>query len=89
MARYRGVVLLSWMVLLVVCAALYPTLRGALSAPDYGVDGSESAQVEQLLQTPALHGAGSEQDVIVFYSAAHRASDPAYRAVVTRSLRVA
>jgi RND superfamily putative drug exporter len=89
MARYRAVVLLTWAVILLICGALYPTLRGMLSAPDYGVDGSQSAQVEQLLQTPALHGAGSEQDVIVFYSSAHRSDDRAYREVVARVLRVA
>ncbi len=89
MARHRGLVLLIWMVLLVVCGALYPTLRSVLSAPDYGVDGSQSAQVEELLDGPALRAAGSEQDVVVFSSARRPAGDPAYRAVVARALRVA
>jgi putative drug exporter of the RND superfamily len=89
MARQRRLVLASWAVLLVVCAALYPTMRSELGAPDYAVEGSQSAQVEQLLQTPELHSAGSEQDVVVFHSTTRRAGDRAYRAVVEQALHVA
>jgi RND superfamily putative drug exporter len=88
-ARRRAVVLSIWMVVIVVCGAVSPALKGVLSAPDYGVDGSQSSQVEQLLGGARFHGAGSEQDVIVFYSAQHSVDDRAYRAVVARVLRVA
>jgi RND superfamily putative drug exporter len=89
MARYRAAVLLIWIVVLVICAALFPMLRSKLSAPDYGVDGSQSAQVEQLLNQARFHGAGSEQDAIVVYSSEHHADARAYRAVVARVLRAA
>jgi RND superfamily putative drug exporter len=88
MARHRGSVLLAWAVVLVICAALYPTLKGALSAPDYSVDNSQSLQVEQLLEH-GLRKAGSEQDVLVFYSSKHRVTDRAYRSAVRRILRAA
>ncbi|MGA9875086.1 MAG: MMPL family transporter [Solirubrobacteraceae bacterium] len=88
MARHRRFVLLGWMLALIVCAALYPSLKGVLSAPDYSVDNSQSLKVERLLEQ-GLRGAGSEQDALVFYSRDHRATDPAYRAAVARVLRAA
>jgi putative drug exporter of the RND superfamily len=89
MARHRRAVLLVWVVVLGACAALYPSLKEVLSEPDYKVGGSQSAQVEDLLDGPGFHGAGNEQDAIVFFSARLRASDPVYRGVVARALRAA
>jgi RND superfamily putative drug exporter len=85
MARNRRIVFFVWAVVLLVCLALYPTLKEVLGAPNYSVNGSQSAQVEQLLNT-SLRGAGSEQDALVFYSREHRATSRAYRAVVARVL---
>jgi putative drug exporter of the RND superfamily len=88
MARHRRVVLLVWAIALVVCAVMYPSLKEVLSAPDYAVEGSQSTQVEQLLEH-SFRGAGSEQDALVFYSHRYRATNPAYRAVVGRVVRAA
>jgi RND superfamily putative drug exporter len=87
MASHRRAVLVAWTIALALCAVLYPTLKDVLSAPDYAVDNSQSLQVERMLER-GFHGAGSEQDALVFYSREHRAGDPAYRAVVARVLRV-
>jgi RND superfamily putative drug exporter len=88
MARHRRAVLFAWAIALVACAAIYPSLREVLSAPDYSVDQSQSAQVEDLLEH-SFRGAGSEQDALVFYSREYRATDPAYRAVVARVMGAA
>lgn len=89
MARHRRAVLVAWAIVLAACVALYPSLLEELTEPNYSVDGSESLQVERLLNGPGFHGAGSEQDAIVFFSRQHRVGDPAYRKVVTRVLRAA
>jgi putative drug exporter of the RND superfamily len=86
MARHRRVTLMAWVILLGCSAALYPSLKDVLSQPDYSVDGSQSARLERLLSGSAFRGAGDEQDVIVFFSRRHRASDPAFRRVVARVL---
>lgn len=86
MARHRRMVLFVWVLALVVCSLLYPTLKEVLSAPDYAVEHSQSSQVEDLFEQ-SLRGAGSEQDALVFYSSKYRVTDPAYRAVVARVLR--
>jgi putative drug exporter of the RND superfamily len=88
-ARHRRAVLAVWMVALAASAALLPSLRRVLSEPDHGIEGSQSWQVERLLESSGFRGAGSERDAIVFLSAARRADDPAYRAVVARVLRAA
>jgi RND superfamily putative drug exporter len=88
MARRRRVVISAWAVALVVCLALYPSLKEVLGAPDYSVEGSQSSQVEHLL-SGSLSGAGTEQDVLVFHSRDLLATSRAYRAVVSRVLRVA
>jgi RND superfamily putative drug exporter len=84
-ARRRRVVLIVWVLVLVGCAALYPGLKRSLGAPNYGIEGAESSRAAQLLEQ-RFAGHGSEQDVLVFYSPTHRASEPAYRAVVARAL---
>ncbi len=89
MARHRRVVLGVWVIVLIGCAALYPSLKEVLSEPDYSVDGSQSSQVEHLLESAGFRGAGSERDAIVFFSSEHRAEAPVYRAVVARVLRSA
>jgi putative drug exporter of the RND superfamily len=87
MARHRRAVLAAWIVALGISVALYPSLHKVLSAPDYSVDGSQSAAVERLLAQPGFRGAGSEQDAIVFYASEHRAGERVYRAAVARVLR--
>jgi RND superfamily putative drug exporter len=86
MARYRGIVLLAWAVLVLVCAMLSSSLSQVLSAPDYSVDNSQSSQVERILKRN-FPGIGTEQDALVFYSSVHRATDPGFRTVVARVLR--
>jgi RND superfamily putative drug exporter len=66
---------------------LYATLQGELSAPDHGIEGSQSSQVEHLLGGTNFAGVGSEQDAIVFYSHEHRVGDPAYLSVIAHVLR--
>jgi RND superfamily putative drug exporter len=88
MARQRRAVLAAWVLLLILCAALYPSLEHSLGAPNYGIDHAESTRAAQLLeQRFAAHG--SEQDVLVFYSPTHRAGEPLYRAVLDRALQLA
>jgi RND superfamily putative drug exporter len=86
-ARRRRVVLASWVLVLIVCAALYPGLKHALGAPNYGIDGAESSHAAQLLEQ-RFAGHGAEQDVLVFSSSTRRADEPTFRAVVARALRV-
>jgi putative drug exporter of the RND superfamily len=88
-ARHRRAVLAAWVVLLLGCAALYPSLHKVLSEPDNAIDGSQSLQAERMLQTPGFRGAGDEQDAIVFFSAHHSAGAPVYREVVARVLGAA
>ena len=86
MARHRRAVMFAWAIALVVCATLSSTLKHVLSAPDYSVDNSQSLQVEHMLGR-SFPGVGSEQDALVFYSRAHRVTDPQFHAVVMRALR--
>jgi RND superfamily putative drug exporter len=88
MARHRRIVLITWLLVLIACGALYPSLLHSLGAPNYGIDKAESSRAAQLLeQRFAEHG--SEQDVLVFYSPTRRADEPTYRAVVARALETA
>ena len=87
-ARRRRIVLAVWMLMLIGCAALYPSLKRSLGAPNYGIDGAESSHAAQLLEQ-RFAGHGSEQDVLVFHSPTHRADEPVYRTVVARALVVA
>jgi putative drug exporter of the RND superfamily len=89
MARHRGVVLITWAVLLGVCILLYPSLEKSLNEPNYKIEGSQSSRAESLLSGAGFRGAGDEQDAIVFRSHEHRATDPVYRAVVARVLGAA
>jgi RND superfamily putative drug exporter len=84
-ARHRRVVLATWVLVLLACAALYPSLQHSLGAPNYGIEGAESSRAAQLLEQ-RFAGHGAEQDVLVFYSPARRASESAYRDVVARAL---
>jgi RND superfamily putative drug exporter len=84
-ARHRRLVLGVWTLLILGCSALLPSLQSVLSAPDYGVEGSQSWRVERLL-AHYFPGIGSEQDAVVFYSRKGLASEPAYRATVTKVL---
>lgn len=83
-AHARSVVIV-WVIGLIGCAALYPSLRSALGAPDYRVDGADSTRAVALLER-YFPAAGDEQDVLVFYSRTHLARQPAFRAVVARAL---
>ena len=60
-AEHRWHVLLGWLVLFIVAAAAYPHLMASLSAPDYSVTGSDSAQVTNLIQSD-FSAAGAEQE---------------------------
>ena len=80
-ARHRRVVLAAWALALLLCVALYPSLKQALGAPEYGVAGSESQRVEQLVERN-FPGIGSEDDALVFYSRRHVAQDHTYRGAI-------
>jgi RND superfamily putative drug exporter len=87
-ARHRRAVLVAGVVVLVGCVLLSPKLEGALNAPEYGVKGTDSSRVEQLLER-RFPGIGSEDDGLVFYSAHHLAGDSAFHEVVASVLAVA
>jgi putative drug exporter of the RND superfamily len=77
MVRHRRVVLALWALVLIASAALYPSLRQALGAPDYLVAGSQSARVERLVEH-RFPSVGAEQDALVFHSERYTASEPTY-----------
>jgi putative drug exporter of the RND superfamily len=77
MVRHRRLVLALWALALIASAALYPSLRNALGAPDYLVAGSQSARVEGLVEK-RFPDVGTEDDALVFHSSRHIASDGAY-----------
>lgn len=84
-ARYRRLVLGTWVVLLGACAVAYPVLEGRLGAPDFSVNGSESSEVDSLMAKHFPH-LGAEQDVIVFQSEILTTDSAEYRAVVDRAI---
>ncbi|WP_373281860.1 MMPL family transporter [Nocardia thailandica] len=88
MARRRRTALAIWGVLLAVCAVAYPLLENRLGAMDFGVEGSESTEVDRLV---AQHFPqfGAEQAVIVLQSGALTATDSDFRAVVARTVTAA
>ncbi|GAC50902.1 hypothetical protein RND64_20125 [Gordonia sp. w5E2] len=88
MARRRRAVLAVWGLLLVVCAVAYPLLENRLGAMDFGVEGSESTEVDRLV---ARHFPqfGTEQAVIVLQSGAVTATDAEFRAAVARTITAA
>ncbi|MHB1538396.1 MAG: MMPL family transporter [Solirubrobacteraceae bacterium] len=88
-ARRRRLFLGVWGLLLLACAAFYPSLERTLSAPDYTIEGSESQRLESALAGSGFAGAGSERDTIAFYSAKLTAGEGAYRSYIGRVLEVA
>jgi RND superfamily putative drug exporter len=59
MARHRRPVLITWLLVLIACGALYPSLLHSLGAPNYGIDKAESSRAAQLLEQ-RFAGHGSE-----------------------------
>jgi putative drug exporter of the RND superfamily len=85
-ARRRWWVLGVWVVLFVVAVLAYPHLMHNLSASDYTVTGSDSAEVSDLLEAD-FTAAGAEQDVIVFDSDSLKVTDREYQDAVDRVLK--
>jgi putative drug exporter of the RND superfamily len=79
-ARRRRLVLGISVVLFVMCSGAGPVLQKELGAPSLTIEGSESARVEKLIDR--LFPLGSEDDVVVFHSGRHVASDQTYRAAI-------
>jgi RND superfamily putative drug exporter len=88
MARHRKAVLWTWLVILIACMAGLPVLESQLGGPNYGVSGSQSAQVSTLLQR-YFNGQGAEQDVVVFDAPAADITSQAGRAVVAKVMAAA
>ncbi|MEU4710827.1 MMPL family transporter [Nocardia salmonicida] len=88
MARRRRAVLAIWALLLAVCAVAYPLLENRLGAMDFGVEGSESTEVDHLV---AQHFPqfGAEQAVIVLRSSTLTADDSDFRAAITHTVAAA
>ena len=80
----RAVLVVSGLVIL-LCGAIYPLLRQELGPPPNAIRGTDSFRVEQLLEH-RFPGLGSEDDVVIFHSSQHLASDHAYRTVITSVL---
>ena len=87
MALHRKAVLYTWLAILIACMAAFPLLQSHLGGPNYGVNGSQSAQVSALLQRH-FAGEGAEQDVIVFNTSGD-ITGPAGRAAVSKVLSAA
>ncbi|MGH3842415.1 MAG: MMPL family transporter [Pseudonocardiaceae bacterium] len=81
MARYRWLVIGTWVAVLLAAAAAYPVLQDRLTAPDYGVDGAESSRAAEIVQRE-FSGLTPEQDVIVFSADGVTVDDPPYRATI-------
>jgi RND superfamily putative drug exporter len=81
-------VLVLGVVVLACSVLLYPRLESALNAPEYGVKGTDSSRVEQLLEK-RFPGVGSEDDGLVFYSAHQLANGSTFHQVVAAVLAVA
>jgi putative drug exporter of the RND superfamily len=87
MVRHRRIVLGLWVLVLIFSAALYPSLRASLGAPDYRVTGSQSTRVEQLLER-RFPDVGSEDDALVFNSRRRIASQGIYKRFVAAVLEI-
>ena len=85
-ARRTWWVLGVWVVLLVAATLSYPHLAKNLSAPDYSVTGSDSAQVTDIIQSD-FTAAGAEQDIIVFDSATLKVTDKEYADAIDRVVK--
>ena len=84
-ARHRWWVLGAWVVIFIVTALGYPHLNKNLSAPDYSVTGSDSAQVVKIIGKD-FTAAGAEQDIIVFNSDKLVVTDPEYQTAVNNAM---
>ncbi|HEY1920528.1 MAG TPA: MMPL family transporter [Streptosporangiaceae bacterium] len=84
-ARHRRAVFVIWGVLLIASLAATPYLTSKLGAPDYGVPGSQSAQVTTMLQEH-FNGSGSEQDLVVFQARSGTITDADSRAGIAKVL---
>ncbi|WP_256666651.1 MULTISPECIES: MMPL family transporter [Nocardia] len=88
MARRRWLVLTVWGLVTLAGAASYPALSDRLGGMDFGVEGSQSQQVDALVgeHFPSF---GAEQDVIVFRSDTAVVDDEVYRDTVGEVVREA
>ena len=77
MVRRRRLVIALWALALIASAALFPSLRHDLGAPDYLVAGSQSSRVEKLVET-RFPEVGTEDDALVFQSSSLTAPEPRY-----------
>ena len=85
-ARHRWWVLGAWGVLLVLAVLATPHLTRNLSAPDYSVTGSDSAEVTDVIQSD-FTAAGAEQDIIVFDSDDLKVTDKEYADAIDRVVK--
>ncbi len=88
MARYRWVVLAAWAVLLVAGTMLLPRFEARLTGPPLDVNGSDSAEVQDLLQREFAQPF-AEQNVIVFESDRLTIDDLAYQQVIAEAVGAA
>lgn len=88
MAERRRLVIITWIVLVIACGAAMPPLLAGLKAPNYGVDGAESARAAALVQQH-FKGMGDEQDVIVFDAPQGQVTDPDRRAAIEKVVAAA
>jgi RND superfamily putative drug exporter len=86
-SHHRRVVLCGCVLVLILCAALAPSLQRAIGPTNTVVEGSESQRMEQQL-VRRFSNLGTEDDAVVFYSHRHIASEGIYRRVVASVLAV-
>ena len=72
--------------MLVVSGLAYSHLIANLSAPDYSVTGSDSAEVADLISKD-FTTIGAEQDIVVFDSSRLKTTDAEYKDAVGRVVR--
>ncbi|HEY7124170.1 MAG TPA: MMPL family transporter [Ktedonobacterales bacterium] len=86
LAHHRWFVIICWVILLGGGILLIPRFQKSLTGFPLDVNGSDSQQVQTLLQQRFAH-AFSEQDLLVFHSDTLTIQDAAYQQVVAQAVQ--
>ncbi|MBW3631642.1 MAG: MMPL family transporter, partial [Chloroflexi bacterium] len=85
MARYHGLVVAVWVVILVGSALLVPRFHSSVTGPPLDVLGSDSYRAQEIIAT-RFDQPFAEQDLVVFESETLVATDDEFRAVINTAL---
>lgn len=85
LTRHARVAIACWVAITVAGALLEPRFNASLTGPPLGVDGSESARAQAIIDRD-FDRPFTEQDLIVFESESHTIDDPAFQEVVQAAI---